>query len=379
MTHPGGATASLAPDGLAPAGRSRLPWLLGGLVLLVLVVVTVLGRGGATTDTPLDPRNPAPDGAQALARVLEREGVPVEVVRGQEELLALAVDAGDTVVVTTPEDLVPATQRRLEEHAGSAASLVYAGDAVAVADRLDLGTAPLDGGTRAAGCDVPLAQDLALRVRGGLGLEAPGCFGDGEAVALTRSGTTWGLASGTSLANEHVEEAGAAALGLRLLGQGDRVVWYVPDLGDAPVGTGSSLGPLLPPALLPALVLLGAATLALVLLRGRRFGPLATEPLPVVVRAAEATHSRGRLYRRAGDRAHAATTLVTATRRRLHARLRLPRDAPLDALAAAVAERTGRQHDEVRALLRPPTPTDDTRLADLGRRLSDLEDEVHRT
>jgi hypothetical protein len=60
MTHPGGATASLAPDGLAPAGRSRLPWLSGGLVLLVLVVVTVVGRDGATTDTPLDPGNPAP-------------------------------------------------------------------------------------------------------------------------------------------------------------------------------------------------------------------------------------------------------------------------------------------------------------------------------
>ena len=98
----------------------------------------------------------------------------------------------------------------------------------------------------------------------------------------------------------------------------------------------------------------------------------------MVVRAAESTHSRGRLYRRAGDRGHAATALVTATRRRLHARLRLPGDAPLEALVAAVAERTGRTPHEVAALLRPATPTDDTTLVDLGRRLTDLEDEVHR-
>ncbi|ROR89613.1 DUF4350 domain-containing protein [Nocardioides aurantiacus] len=372
------ATASLAPDGVDRPRRSRTPWLLGALVLLALVVVTALGRGGATSNAPLDPDNPGPAGARALAQVLERQGVEVAVVRGQEALLQRRVTVEDTVVVTTPEDLVPTTQRRLERHAASATALVYAGDAAAVAERLDVDTAPLRPGTRPARCGEPLADDLELDVRGGLGLDAPGCFGVDGAVALTRDGSRWGLAPGSVLADEHVTRAGAAALGLRLLGQGDRVVWYVPDLADAPVDEGSPLGALLPPALLPSLLLLGAATLALVLWRGRRFGPLATEPLPVVVRAAESTHSRGRLYRRAGDRAHAATALVTATRRRLHARLRLPPDAPLEALVAAVVGRTGRRSDEVAALLRPPSPTDDTQLVDLGQRLRDLEDEVHR-
>ncbi len=371
------ATAALAPDGRTSTRRSRAPWLLGALVLVVLVVVTVVGRDGAATGTPLDPRNPGPEGAQALARVLEDEGVEVTVVRGQEALLERSVTARDTVVVTTPEDLVPSTQQRLEEHAAPATALVYAGQAGAVAARLDVATGPL-GGTRPAACREPLADGLVLRVRGGLGLRAPGCFGDAGTVALVRDESTWGLASGSSLSNEHVTRAGAAALGMRLLGQGDRLVWYVPDLADAPVDEGTSVGALLPPAVWPSLLLLGAATLALVLWRGRRFGPLATEPLPVVVRAAESTHSRGRLYRRAGDRGHAATALVTATRRRLHARLRLPGDAPLEALVAAVSTRTGRPPHEVAALLRPAAPTDDTTLVDLGRRLNDLEDEVHR-
>lgn len=374
------ATAALSPDGEVGVRRRWLPWALGGLVVVLLVGATVLGGRGARSDAPLDPRNPGPEGAQALARVLEREGVRVLVVRSQAALLDRTIGAGDTVVVTTPEDLVPTTQRRLEDHAAPAAALVYAGSAEAVAARLGLDTAPLAGPTRAAACDEPLVADLELRVRGGRGLVADGCFGDGGtdgAAALTRDGDTWGLAGGGSLSNEHVTEAGAAALGLRLLGQGDRVVWYVPDLADAPPDEGSPLRELLPPALLPSLLLVAAALLALVLQRGRRFGPLVVEPLPVTVRAAESTEARGRLYRRAGDRSHAATALVTATRGRLLSRLRLPADADLDSLVAAVAERTGRSRDDVAALLRPPAPTDDTALVDLGRRLDHLEDEVH--
>ncbi len=57
--------------------------------------------------------------------------------------------------------------------------------------------------------------------------------------------------------------------------------------------------------------------------RGRRLGPLATEPLPVVVKAIETTRSRGRLYRKSGDRAHAADALRSATRARAATRLRL--------------------------------------------------------
>lgn len=371
------ATAALAPDGQVGVRRRWLPWALVGLVVLLLVGATVLGGRGARSDAPLDPRNPGPEGAQALARVLEQEGVRVQVVRGQAALLDRTVDGRDTVVVTTPEDLVATTQRRLEEHAAPAAALVYAGSAEVVAARLDLDTAPLDGATREAGCDEPLVSDLDLRVRGGRGLATDGCFGDGDAVALARDGDTWGLAGGESLSNEHVTEAGAAALGLRLLGQGDRLVWYVPDLADAPPDEGSPLAELLPPALLPSLLLVAAALVALVLQRGRRFGPLVVEPLPVTVRAAESTEARGRLYRRAGDRPHAATALVTATRARLRTLLRLPADADLDALAAAVAERTGRPRADVAALLRPPAPTDDTALVDLARRLDHLEDEVH--
>ena len=47
---------------------------------------------------------------------------------------------------------------------------------------------------------------------------------------------------------------------------------------------------------------------SLALWRGRRLGPLVAEPLPVVVRAAETTEGRARLYRRARARGRAAGT-----------------------------------------------------------------------
>jgi hypothetical protein len=116
--------------------------------------------------------------------------------------------------------------------------------------------------------------------------------------------------------------------------------------------------------------------LALMLLRGRRLGPLVTEPLPVVVRASESTLARGRIYRRTGDRDHAAEVLVSATRRRITEMLGLPPRTRLDAVAHAAATRTGRDPRQVLELLSTTTVPTNARLADLGSRLIELENEV---
>ena len=103
-------------------------------------------------------------------------------------------------------------------------------------------------------------------------------------------------------------------MALRLLGQRDRLVWYVPEAADLVGDDGVSLRTLLPEWILPGLWIAGATVLALLLWRVRRLGPLVTEPLPVTVKAIETTQSRGRLYRKAGDRAHAAQALRRAAR-----------------------------------------------------------------
>ena len=60
--------------------RHRSTLLIGLALVAAVVVVVVLGAGGETS-TPMDPDNPGPDGARALARVLDHEGVDVEVAR----------------------------------------------------------------------------------------------------------------------------------------------------------------------------------------------------------------------------------------------------------------------------------------------------------
>ena len=115
-----------------------------------------------------------------------------------------------------------------------------------------------------------------------------------------------------------------AATALRLLGQQPRVVWYVPSLDDLVGDDGVSLRTLLPTWLQPAVWLVALALLSLIWWRGRRLGALAVEPLPVSVRSLETTQARGRLYRTASARAHAADVLRRSTRASIAAHLQLP-------------------------------------------------------
>ena len=92
------------------------------------------------------------------------------------------------------------------------------------------------------------------------------------------------------------------------------------------------------------------------------------EPLPVVVKAIETTQARGRLYRKARDRPHAAEALRQATRTRAATRLGLA--GPTDPLLVS----------EVAALLGPGMlPGTDQDLIMLARGLAELDREVRRT
>jgi hypothetical protein len=178
------------------------------------------------------------------------------------------------------------------------------------------------------------------------------------------------------LTNDAVDRADNAAVALRLLGQHDRLVWYVPDRRDVAAGDAGSLRAQLPAWLFPGLWLVAAAVLATLLWRGRRLGPLVVEPLPVVVRAIEATRGRGRLYRRVRDRSHVAGILRAATSRRLTVLLRLSPGTPTDALVTALGRATARDEGALRDLLETRTVPDDRALAQLADDLTALEKEV---
>lgn len=361
----------------APSRRPRRSTLLIVVVVLAGAVLAVWAGRGSGYDDPLDPRNPGRNGAEATARVLSDRGVDVDVVRGQESLLGARVDDGTAVVVSNPGDLGASTLSALERRARTGAGLVVLGNGTAVADRFTARAAVRRSGTVGADCGDPLVDGLSIDVGDGSRGYTAGpssCF---EGLLLRPGTETRWLLGDSILRNDRVTRADNAAVALRLLGQQPRLVWYVADRADLAAGDGVSIGPLLPRWLVPGLVLLGLAGVALLVWQARRLGPLVSEPLPVVVRAIESTDSRGRLYRRAGDRDHAARVLRDATRRRLARRLSLRRDAAVEDVVVATADVLGRPLDPVRDLLEDHPVRSESALADLGRDLLALEEEVH--
>jgi hypothetical protein len=366
--------------------RHRTTALIGAGTLAALVVAVLLGTGNRTSATH-DPDNPGATGARAVARVLADQGVEVEVARSADALEGTDVDAGTTVLVTSPDNLGRSTARRLLAHAGTATVVVAdPGPGAAAALGVDVdGAGTVPDSPRGAGC-----TDSALGVLDGLAIDVDratawpttaGCFGGPDGWWLASADEALLLLGAPGiLENDQVLRADNATAALRLLGREDRLVWYVPDLADLSGDDGVSLRSLLPPWLLPAVWLTGLTMVAVIWWRARRLGPLATEPLPVTVRALETTHARGRLYRDAGDRAHAVRALRRHTRAAAAAHLRLPhRDT--DALVRDVARAVGRSPDEVAGLLddaAPPPRTDDE-LIRLAASLAELDREVRAT
>jgi hypothetical protein len=367
-------------------GRQRASLLIAAGFVAALLVVVLLGTGGARTSTPLDPDNPDPGGAQAVARVLDDRGVDVAVARGADALDETSVGVGTTVLVTSTDQLGDSTIERLLDHVGDA-RLVLAAPGPGTTEALGVTDPPYSVRVptpRAADCDDPRFAGLSLAVDRALEYPAAqGCFGGerGSLVVEPHPGLVL-LGADEMLSNDQVLRADNAAAALRLLGQGERLVWYVPSLDDLVADDGVSVASLLPRWIRPGLWLGTIAVLALIAWRARRLGPLATEPLSVVVKAIETTRSRGRLYRKAGDRAHAAAALREAARARIAGRLGLGASLCDPAsLVHDVARRVGRPDEEVAALLDPDTaaPTTDHDLITLANELAALDREVRRT
>lgn len=396
------ATSTVMGDGTTASGRARSRWRRAAVPLVVVALLALVALLAAvlrpaTSATPLAPDNPEPNGGRALAQVLERQGVTVEHVTTSAEATAAAVP-GTTLLVTSTFFLLP---EQVDALVDTGADVVLAEPDWMALDSLTDGavdTGWADGSS--ATVLAPWCQDPDARAAEGIDSDGAGfvsygdatmCFPHPEedafgerqyAYAVWDDGVrrVTAIDDATLLTNGRLADEGHAALALRALGRHDRLVWYVPAFQDAGVGTEvQPTGSLLPAWAGPLGAQLVVVALAVALWRGRRLGPVVTEPLPVTVRAAEAVVGRGRLYRRSRSRGHAAAALRAGTARRAAARLGLPRSAGAPEVIEALARATGRETPQVADLLYGPPPTDDAGLVDLTRRLDELESEVHRT
>jgi len=360
-------------------------------VVLVLVgagLVAALVRPTVSQDR-LGIDNPAGNGARAAAQILAAQGVQVRTVRTTDDAVD-AARAGTTLLVAETYLLTDDQIARLVQ---TGADLVLAGPEGYHLPLLTGGA--VEGGWGTSGpadaeCSDPDAQAAGRVQSTGYGLRAVDpavvtlCFPDpldptmGAYASLEVDGRRVVVLDDAAwLTNDRLDQGGNAALVLRSLGHHEQLTWYLPSIGDT---TGATpVGELLPSWTGPLAAQLALVVLAAALWRGRALGPVVTEPLPVTVRAAETALGRGRLYRRARSRGHAAASLRAGTARRTAARLGLPRTAGAPAVIDALARATGRPTEQVAGLLYGPPPTDDGGLLALARQLDNLESEVHRT
>jgi hypothetical protein len=328
-------------------GSSRMRrWRLGiiGAGLLALVLALVALTAGRSAGGTLDPRSAGPDGARAIASLMRAQGITVD--RG-----AADSPQGRTVFVPFPEDLDDTSLQRLMT-SGDDIVIVDPGavDAVQVRPESSLAVR-----TRSPDCGLPAARVAGpVRLGGTRYSSANGgisCYG-GSLLVLPADTTPGGgtftvLGSADFMTNARLDEQGNAALALGLLSNHPRVTWYTARRATG----GASLTSLLPNAIPWAVLQIGIALVVIGFWRGRRLGPVVTEPLPVVVRAAETVLGRARLYAAARARETAAAALREGSRTRLAALVHLDPHAAPEALVAAVAIRTGEEPSAVAALL----------------------------
>ncbi|TFD15477.1 hypothetical protein E3T26_06760 [Cryobacterium sp. TMT1-21] len=373
---------------LRATGRRVRFWVLAGAgALLVAIVATLLAGGTSAGKPPLAADSAAQPGGRALVEVLQHEGVSVTVADTLAEARTAAGRAENPTVFFFDEGGL-LTADRLTAMAGLAPRTVVAGPDFLLLQTLapEVGFGGVaDKKAAPAGCSVPAAVKAGTLPPGERTLTFPagsagltGCFtsatGAFSVVERVASGRTLTLVADDSLfSNDRIALAGNAALALNLLGAGDEVVWYLPTIADVERTGPPSLGELTPGWVTPTLVILVFVTLAAMIWRGRRFGPLVAENLPVTVRASETMEGRARLYARSGARLRALDALRVGAVQRLAGQVGLSRLANLDDVIQAVARVTDRPSGEVRSVLVDRVPATDAELVALSDRLQELE------
>ena len=384
-----------APEVLTPTvgrvARRSLFWI-GVAVFAVLVALVAFALSGSGSGgEPLDSTNPAPAGAMAVAEVLRQQGVTVVATSSLAETEETIGDPSGTTLFLYDPGLY-LSDEQFEEAIGLAGTVVIA-DAgfpelrIAAPELAQAGyvNEPIDA-------DCELAPVLAARTVSGVGSGfrviddqsgAITCLGSGDGVYslvqfVRDDGTLSILGATGALSNETIVADGNAAFALGLLGSQETLVWYIPTLADVPSTGPATLGELTPPWVTPALVLLALTFIAAAVWRGRRFGPLVIENLPVTVRASETMLGRARLYERSSSRLRALDALRIGTVQRLAAQCGLPRAATVDEVIIAVAAVTGTALPEIRRLLLDAEPATDRDLITLSDALLVLERDVAR-
>ena len=355
-----------------------LPWVV---LVIGLLAIAVLSRGGEDSGRELDPRSTGPLGARGLVLLLEEMGADVaigprvdgdvavllvdEIGRHQEEQVRDFVDDGGTLVVADPlSSFAPALTR--------------AGGSFFEPEE--------DDETLSANCTMPAVSGIGaitapdavmFRVKPG----AIGCFGpdgdDSRGYLVARAegeGSVVALAGGAPFINDRLDEVDNAVLAVSLMAPqpGMRVTVLEADAA----GSGDdSLLDLMPGSVKSSLWQLVIAFGALVLWRARRLGRPVEETQPVAIPGSELVIATGNLFHRAGRRDAAVQMLQSQLRRELATRFGLSHDLSVDQIADVLATR-GIPVAKTRYALSPRLVANDEEFVAMARAIESLRKEV---
>ncbi|MFJ6907282.1 DUF4350 domain-containing protein [Streptomyces griseoluteus] len=369
------------------------------VVLLLAGAVAIAVIRSQTKHGNLDPRSADPRGSRAVAELLADRGVTTRLVTSLDAARE-AVGPDTTLVVAVPDLLTHRQQTRLAEATASSAGrtvLVAPGDwsVGRLAPGVTASPVTTLETTLDPDCTLPEARRAGSAETGGIRYrtaadDADACYPSEGRPTLLRLPATSGtgdtvlLGAPDILLNNRLDKQGNASLALQLLGSRPHLVWYLPSLADSSAAdTGrKGLFDLLPSGWLWGTLQLFVAAVLAAFCRGRRFGPLVPERLPVVIRASETTEGRARLYRKADARDRASAALRSAARTRLAPLVGVPaaRAHAPEALIPALSARLPDSGEQaLHSLLFGAPPRDDAALIALTDRLDALEREVRRS
>lgn len=396
-TTEGFTVASAAPGLRSRAAQLRWWWVPIGLLAVLIGAITLVKP---TEDfDPLSIKNFQPEGSRALAEVATSQGLTIRQIDTLRD--ARIVDPAHTTVIIADGAFIYGAQVE--------SILDYPGDVVVLNPSYEMleQVAPSLSSTVVypysadAGCtdpDAVAAGTISSQGRvfvGSLPRDTVGCFpaetDQNTMIVIPNDGHSLTLIADPGLVtNAFIADDGNAALALRLVGRHDTAVWYLsvgydtssltwldtsgggsvpkpsPSLDFFPPGTGNAVFALL------------ISLIAVALWRGRRFGPLVTEPLPVVIRSSEATAGRARLYKVARSYGRASASLRAAAALRMGTRLGIARGPDKEHLVNAISRATGRTTSEIDALLYGPPPSSESAMMELIAHIDTIENEVHR-
>ena len=406
-----GTRSATGPGILARAGgvaRSSALWVVAAIVVLIAAIVTVLVQGGENT-AELHYESTEDSGGRAFVEVLRDHGRDLTTTESYGEAGA-ALDASETLVVYaagwTMSD--PAIEDLSVRAAESGARIVLIAPEQQVEvwtdallyDYLSEGQAPPS--RRAPNCESDLANTAGTVRHADTGSEyfstssepedSVFCYGadSGDVVPHgvyaqvphgDAGGTVTVMGSAQWFANGTLAHEGHMSLVAGAVSTDDPVTYYYPVPSDQPgEGDDGEVGGaptwLFPAWAVAALLWSLPVVLVALLVYGRRLGPLAVEPLPVIVPAAETVRGRSALLQRSQARAEGLADLRAAALVRIGRRLALPPDAPAAEVVARAAAVSGLDPAWADAVLLSEHPHDDETLIRIAIDITTIESEV---